>query len=165
MSLLLVLVAFLLLLLAAFFERNDQLVVGVYVHLEVLLRRARNSQFHTEVLLVLDDVDRRHRSVFVLHTHPLVAEKVVEQTRQPILISHYRHHNFVLLRFIWLYIVFVVSCPELRPAVPYAGVRSSRPGFDMLRSKPRATACERKFCQFMTRNGSVSCSFVLSLTD
>ena len=75
------------------------------MHLEILLGHTRGGDFHLVFVLVLDDVDGRSRGV-VAFGKPVVAQKIVENARQPVLITSYRYHSFVLLGFIWFNISF-----------------------------------------------------------
>ena len=95
----------LLLLLGLFLHRDDQLVILVDMHLEILLGHTRGGDFHLVFVLILDDVDGRSRGV-VAFGKPVVAQKIVENARQPVLITSYRYHSFVLLGFIWFNISF-----------------------------------------------------------
>ena len=89
----------LLLLLGPLFHGDDQFVVLVDMHLEIVARHTRSGDFHLIFVLILEDVDGRSRGV-VAFGEPFAAQKIVENARQPILITSYRYHSFVLLGFI-----------------------------------------------------------------
>ena len=80
------------------------------MHLEILLGHTRGGDFHLVFVLILDDVDGRSRGVAALH-EPIVAQKIVENARQPVLITSCRYHNFVLLNYFGLTFVALSSVP------------------------------------------------------
>ena len=92
-------------------HRDDQFVVLVEMNLEILLGHARSSHFDLVFVVVLQDVDGRSRGVAALY-EPIVAQKIVENARQPVLITSCRYHSFVLLELFWFNIRFLSPAPS-----------------------------------------------------
>lgn len=89
----------LLLVLGLLLQRDHQLVVFVDVDLEVLLGHTRSGDLDLVFVFTVDDVDGGSRGAAALG-QPVVAQNLVENSRQPVLIRSCRCHNFVLLGFI-----------------------------------------------------------------